>query len=75
DYGLGPDRTERLATIHIFQQGRSKESKLERCAGLAEAHSKEFGLAGDNVVVSVIPNDKGDWSFGLGQAQNLIGDQ
>ncbi|STT99093.1 4-oxalocrotonate tautomerase [Klebsiella quasipneumoniae] len=32
------------------------------------------GLSGDDLMVSIISNQKGDWSFGRGVAQYLTGD-
>ncbi|HIB5904253.1 TPA: tautomerase family protein, partial [Klebsiella pneumoniae] len=41
---------------------------------LQEELAEHCGLSGDDLMVSIISNQKGDWSFGRGVAQYLTGD-
>jgi phenylpyruvate tautomerase PptA (4-oxalocrotonate tautomerase family) len=74
DTGLGFERTERVTVIQIFQQGRTVEQKRRAYAELASRLEKECGIAPTDLIVSVVGNERADWSFGLGRAQFLEGD-
>ena len=41
---------------------------------LAERLKAEVGLEPTDLIVSVVANERADWSFGLGRAQFLEGD-
>lgn len=43
-------------------------------AALGERLEKECGLKGNDLLISVTPNAKEDWSFGYGRAQFLTGE-
>ncbi len=74
DTGLGLERSEGVTVIQIFQQGRTAEQKQQTYAQLAE----RLGAAGlvrpEDLIVSVMANQREDWSFGLGRAQFLTGE-
>lgn len=74
DTGLGFERTEGVLVIQIFQQGRSEEQKRAAYAELARRLEEQCGVASTDLVISVVNNDRADWSFGLGRAQFLDGD-
>jgi len=74
DTGLGFERSDDLVVLQVFQQGRSEEQKRALYAGLARRLHEVTGLAGTDLVVSVVSNTREDWSFGLGRAQFLEGD-
>lgn len=74
DSGLGFARTDDIVIIQIFQQGRSRDNKVAAYAGLAAKLQKRVGLDPDDLVVSVMANNREDWSFGRGRAQFLEGD-
>lgn len=74
DTGLGIERSQKLVFIQIFQQGRTRQQKEALYAGLAVSLSKECGLNGSDLIVSLTENEKQDWSFGMGRAQFLTGD-
>lgn len=74
DTGLGFERTDGVTVIQIFQQGRTTAQKREVYAELATRLEAECGIAGSDLIVSVVANEPADWSFGLGRAQFLDGD-
>ncbi len=74
DTGLGFERTDDLVVIQVFQQGRDAEQKRALYAALASRLQAGHGLAPTDLVVSVVANDREDWSFGMGRAQFLEGD-
>lgn len=74
DTGLGFERTDDVVLVQVVQQGRSTEQKQALYAGLAERLGAECGLAGTDLIASVVENTTADWSFGHGVAQFLTGD-
>lgn len=74
DTNLGFERTTELVILQIFQQGRTDEHKKAAYAKLAERLEVEVGLRPTDLIVSVVANERADWSFGLGRAQFLEGD-
>ncbi|KAF2722708.1 Tautomerase/MIF [Polychaeton citri CBS 116435] len=74
DTNLGLKRTDKLIFIHVFQQGRSAETKQALYAELAKELKAQCGLDGQDLIVSCVRNEKEDWSFGLGRAQFLTGE-
>lgn len=74
DTGLGFERTDGVMVIQIFQQGRSEAQKRAAYAELARRLHAECGVAPTDLIVSVVANERADWSFGMGRAQFLEGD-
>lgn len=74
DTGLGIDRSEGVVIIHITQQGRSTEQKQAIYAALAERLAAAELVRPEDLIVSVVHNDREDWSFGHGRAQFLTGE-
>ncbi|KAL5093452.1 hypothetical protein Trisim1_011255 [Trichoderma cf. simile WF8] len=74
DTGLGFERTDDMVSIHIFAQGRNRDQKMAMYAALGERLEKECGVKGNDLLISVTPNAKEDWSFGYGRAQFLTGE-
>lgn len=74
DTNLGFERTDDLVVLQIFQQGRTDEHKQAAYRRLAERLEIEVGLKPTDLIVSVVANERADWSFGLGRAQFLEGD-
>jgi phenylpyruvate tautomerase PptA (4-oxalocrotonate tautomerase family) len=74
DSGLGIPRTEEIVVVQIFQQGRSVEQKVAAYEQLAARLYKECDVAPTDLIVSVVHNERSDWSFGLGRAQFLTGE-
>ena len=74
DTGLGFERTDGVIIIQIVQQGRSEDQKRSAYAELARRLEQECGVAPTDLIISIVANDRSDWSFGLGRAQFLEGD-
>jgi hypothetical protein len=74
DSGLGIPRTDEVVVVQIFQQGRSVEQKVAVYEQLAVRLHKECDVVPSDLIVSVVHNDRSDWSFGLGRAQFLTGE-
>ncbi|PNP50674.1 hypothetical protein THARTR1_08692 [Trichoderma harzianum] len=74
DTGLGFERTDDIVSIQNFAQGRNRDQKMAMYATLGERLEKECGLKGNDLLISVTPNTKEDWSFGYGRAQFLTGE-
>lgn len=74
DTGLGLERTDGVTVIQIFQQGRTPKQKQAAYEQLA-ARLEAAGLVRpQDLIVSVMANERADWSFGLGRAQFLTGE-
>ena len=74
DTGLGLTRTRDLVVVRVYTSPRSEAQKQRFFAILQEELAEHCGLSGDDLMVSIISNQKGDWSFGRGVAQYLTGD-
>ena len=74
DTGLGLTRTDGVVVIQIFQQGRTTEHKQAAYAQLADRLAAADLVRPEDLIVSVVENDRADWSFGLGRAQFLTGE-
>ncbi|KAJ4002740.1 hypothetical protein NW752_009392 [Fusarium irregulare] len=69
DLGVGYKRTEKIAVIHIFQQGRDVKTKTALCPALLEALQRDTGMSGDDLAISISTNTMEDWSL----ARGLVG--
>jgi phenylpyruvate tautomerase PptA (4-oxalocrotonate tautomerase family) len=74
DTGLGFKRTRDVTVVQVFQQGRSEEQKRAMYRSLARLLEERCGIAPTDLIVSVVANERSDWSFGLGRAQFIDGD-
>ncbi len=74
DSGLGLERTEAVVVLQIFHQGRTVEQKTAAYEQLALQLEKKCGVAPSDLIVSMVQNERSDWSFGLGRAQFLTGE-
>ena len=74
DTGLGLTRSHRLVVVRVFTSPRSEEQKQLFYATLLAELQEHCGLSPDDLIVSVVSNQKGDWSFGRGVAQYLTGE-
>jgi phenylpyruvate tautomerase PptA (4-oxalocrotonate tautomerase family) len=74
DSGLGFRRTEDVVVLQIFSQGRSVQQKTAAYEELALRLEKECGLSPSDLIVSMVENERSDWSFGEGRAQFLTGE-
>lgn len=66
DTGLGLTRTRDLVVVRVYTSPRSEAQKQRFFAILQEELAEHCGLSGDDLMVSIISNQKGDWSFGPG---------
>ena len=74
DTGLGLERSDGVVILHITQQGRTTEQKQAIYAALSERLAAAGLVRPEDLIVSVVHNDREDWSFGLGRAQFLTGE-
>jgi phenylpyruvate tautomerase PptA (4-oxalocrotonate tautomerase family) len=74
DSGLGLERTYSLVVIQIVHQGRNVAQKQQVYAELASRLAERCGVRPADLVVSMVENQREDWSFGLGRAQFLTGE-
>jgi len=73
DSGLGFSRSDNLVMVRVFTSPRSREQKQRFMAELARELREHCGVQGNDLMISFITNDKGDWSFADGEAQYLTG--
>ncbi|CAH1192288.1 tautomerase family protein [Paenibacillus sp. JJ-223] len=74
DTGLGFERTNQVIVISVVSKERTPEQKERLYKLLAERLQQECGIAPSDVMVSIVENGTGDWSFGFGRAQFLTGE-
>lgn len=73
DTGLGFERTNKFVMLRVFTSPRTDEQKQFFMKRLAEELKKHCGIEGNDLMISFISNNKGDWSFGYGEAQYMTG--
>jgi phenylpyruvate tautomerase PptA (4-oxalocrotonate tautomerase family) len=73
DVGLGFKRTKDVVIVSVTSKKRTEEQKLALYTNLADELSKHCGLDPQDLMVSLVINDREDWSFGLGEAQFITG--
>src|SRR5699024_3699942 len=73
DTGLGIERSDGVVIIHVTQQGRSTAQKQAIYSALAERLAAADLVRPEDLIVSVVHNDREDWSCGLGRAQCVTG--
>lgn len=74
DTGLGLTRSRDVVVVRVYTSPRSEEQKQLFYATLQAELQEHCGLSGDDLMISVISNHKGDWSFAHGVAQYITGD-
>ena len=74
DTGLGLERSDGVTVIQIFQQGRNAEQKQAAYDQLAKRLDAAELVRPEDLIVSVLANEREDWSFGLGRAQFITGE-
>jgi phenylpyruvate tautomerase PptA (4-oxalocrotonate tautomerase family) len=67
----GVHRSDDLIVLHITTSPRSRAMKLAFYKRLPEILAERINLDPDDVFISIVTNDKEDWSFGAGKAQLL----
>jgi phenylpyruvate tautomerase PptA (4-oxalocrotonate tautomerase family) len=71
DTGLGFERSTGVTVVQIFQQGRTAEQKKAAYALLADRLAAECAVKPTDLIISVMANERADWSFGHVRAQFL----
>ena len=74
DTGLGIARSDAFVLVQVTTSPRSQEQKTRLYELLVRNLERDAGIAPTDVVVSIVENTKGDWSFGHGRAQYLTGE-
>ena len=74
DTGLGLTRSDGVTVIQIFQQGRTVAQKEAAYEQLADRLAEAGLVQPEDLIVSIMANERADWSFGLGRAQFLTGE-
>lgn len=74
DTGLGIERSDAFVLIQVTTSPRSQEEKSRLYELLVRNLERDAGIAPTDVMVSIVENTKGDWSFGHGRAQYLTGE-
>jgi len=74
DTGLGIPRTDKRVVLQVTSMPRKPDMKQKFYRLLCEKLKDRCGIDGSDVVVSVVTNSDGDWSFGHGRAQFLTGE-
>src|SRR5699024_2265187 len=70
----GVARSDGVRIRHVTQQARSTAQQLAIYSALAERLAAADLVRPDALIVSVVHNDREDWSCGLGRAQFLTGE-
>ena len=60
--------------IQVTTSPRPQEQKTKLYELLVRNLARDAGIEPNDVMVSVVENTKGDWSFGHGTAQYLTGE-
>lgn len=74
DTGLGIERSDGVVIVQITQQGRSDQQKQTVYRELAARLEDADLVRPSDLIVSVVANERADWSFGHGRAQFLTGE-
>ena len=74
DTGLGFERSDKVVVISIRSTQRSDKAKKEFYQILVKELGKRCGIEPNDIMVSIVTNGAGEWSFGFGKAQFLTGE-
>ncbi len=74
DTGLGITRTDAFVLVQVTTSPRSQKQKTRLYELLVRNLERDAGIAPTDVMVSIVENTTGDWSFGHGRAQYLTGE-
>ncbi|GHP13927.1 putative tautomerase YrdN [Lentilactobacillus fungorum] len=73
DTGLGIRRSQDVILFNLVTRPRTTKAKQAFYRQLTERLNTELGIRKEDIVVSLVPNNDDDWSFGNGEAQFLTG--
>ncbi len=71
----GVVRSDNVVLLHITSSPRSTQMKLDFYRRLPEILQQKIQLRPEDVFVSIVTNQREDWTFGLGKAQLIEQDQ
>lgn len=74
DTGLGFERSDKVVVISVRSTQRSDKGKKEFYHILVKELEERCGIEPNDVMVSIVTNGAGEWSFGFGKAQFLTGE-
>ncbi len=74
DTGLGIPRGPNVLVVSVTSRPRTTEQKQAFYQALCRELETGCGIVPADVLVNVLTNTDGDWSFGLGRAQFLTGE-
>ncbi|SFI11318.1 tautomerase family protein [Halpernia frigidisoli] len=74
DTGLGFERSKNLVVIQVFTSPRDVKMKQKFYKLMSEKLNQKCGLDGKDLFISIMTNNKEDWSFGHGDAQYITGE-
>ncbi|WP_138418071.1 tautomerase family protein [Aquibacillus sediminis] len=74
DTGLGFNRSENVVVLSIRSTQRSDKQKQKFYETLVKELSEKCDIEPNDVMVSIVTNGAGEWSFGFGEAQFLTGE-
>ncbi|WP_142502201.1 tautomerase family protein [Klebsiella sp. 2680] len=74
DTGLGLTRSKNMVVVRVYTSPRSEQQKQTFYATLQAELQEHCGISGEDLMISVISNHKGDWSFAHGVAQYITGE-
>ena len=74
DTGLGFERSDKVVVISIRSTQRSDKAKKEFYQILVKELGERCDIEPNDVMVSIVTNGAGEWSFGFGKAQFLTGE-
>jgi hypothetical protein len=73
DTGLGFERSSRAVVVQVTSRRRPQDAKQAFYRLLARRLAEHCGVAGTDLLVTVVENGDADWSFTDGEAQFLTG--
>lgn len=74
DTGLGFERSENVILFTVISTQRTDKMKKEFYRLLTERLERHCHIEPRDVMVSIVTNGAGEWSFGFGKAQFLTGE-
>jgi 4-oxalocrotonate tautomerase len=70
---LDIERSDQFVMIRVtLSAGRTAEAKSAFYRRLAELLAERIGLRSEDLAVILVENERGDWSFGRGQASYIV---
>ena len=74
DTGLGFERSDNVVVISLRSTQRSDKAKKDFYQILVKELGERCGIEPNDIMVSIVTNGAGEWSFGFGKVQFLTGE-